>query len=221
MTKYAFKVTRGQIYKIPENTKNQSSPPDQFLVFASSYNSSLAVPAEMSIISLTSAVVASELVRRVLSVDLVSLRRIVSCDNQSGRGVTVIRMSDTAMEFWTATGDETAAEVAARGKTESFMRQWRNTTFWDVERLDANGSEAMKDGYLHVAAVLNASAAVGKDAKVAALQAAAKAMIGGVENVYCTQLLRHRMHRPMCNVVHSRCEMAPHFFQIPHLPWSR
>ena len=40
-------------YKIPENTKNQSSPPDQFLVFASSYNSSLAVPAEMSIISLT------------------------------------------------------------------------------------------------------------------------------------------------------------------------
>ena len=53
MTKYVFKVTRGQIYKIPENTKNQSSPPDQFLVFASSYNSSLAVPAEMSIISLT------------------------------------------------------------------------------------------------------------------------------------------------------------------------
>ena len=118
-------------------------------MLASSFSFSLASLAEMSIISLTSAVVASLLVRRVLSVDLVSLRRIVSCDNQSGRGVTVIRMSDTAMEFWTATGDETAAEVAARGKTESFMRQWRNTTFWDVERLDANGSEAMKDGYLH------------------------------------------------------------------------
>ena len=84
------------------------------------------------------------------------------------------------MSFWTSTAEEDAAAVAAAGKTESFMRQWRDTAFWDVQRLDAAGHAVVKTAYLHVCAVLNASTATDKMETIAALQAAAGAMVGGV-----------------------------------------
>ena len=59
-----------------------------------------------------------------------------------------------AMEFWTDTAGADTASVADAGKKESFMRQWRATTFWDVTRLDGAGHAAVKAAYLHVCAVL-------------------------------------------------------------------
>ena len=64
-----------------------------------------------------------------------------------------------AMEFWTDTAGADTAAVADAGKKESFMRQWRATTFWAVTRLDGTGHAAVKAAYLHVCAVLHASTA--------------------------------------------------------------
>ena len=54
----------------------------------------------------------------------------------------------TEMDFWTETTDAATTEVAAAGKKEAFMRLWRDTTFWDVTRLDATGNAAVKAAYL-------------------------------------------------------------------------
>ena len=113
-------------------------PPGSTFVLASSYyNFSLAMLSLFSIISLASAeTVASSNCTCTGCWPSVPQASIASKGVQSGLGEP--EMSDTAgntaMSFWTSTAEEDAAAVAAAGKTESFMRQWRDTAFWDVQR---------------------------------------------------------------------------------------